>query len=134
MTFDMQREHQGEAGHESIYADGDAGPQPRFWTQREQTAWDRVSAALHRDWLHGPGDWGRARHAIRLGHGAATSSGATVWSHLMEARLRGEWELMALDIPWERARPLVRQGWDQGVKDLSAGPDGRPSDAARAVL
>jgi len=134
------------------------GPLPRFWTDEQQSAWDRVKDALHRDWLQTKSDfhlssgadldqtakdtmkqatgkqalpataegrvgWERARHAIRLGHGAATFwSWEASWTDNLEQRVRAEWEALDTGIDWVDARPLVKHGWQQGRKDVGLTP------------
>jgi hypothetical protein len=134
------------------------GPLPSFWTDEQQSAWDRVKDALHRDWLQTKADfhlrggaeidqtakdtmkqaagkepgpataegrigWEHARHAIRLGHGAATFwTWEASFSDELEARVRAEWEALGTGISWEEARPLIRHGWEQGRKDVAVKP------------
>jgi hypothetical protein len=133
------------------------GPLPSFWNDEQQSAWDRVKDALHRDWLQTRSDfhaggadldqsakdtvkqaagkesapntaegrigWEHARHAIRLGHGAATYwTTERDWSDSLESRLRGEWEKLKTSIEWKDAGPLVRRGWEYGRKDVALTP------------
>lgn len=64
-------------------------------------------------------DWDLARHAIRLGHGAATFwPHDTEWSEPLEARVRAEWTAVGSGIPWTQALPLVRHGWELGRADM----------------
>ncbi len=66
-------------------------------------------------------DWDLARHAIRLGHGAATYwIDDDAWTAEVEARVQREWDGMGTGIAWEHAAPLVRHGWEQGRKDVSS--------------
>ena len=139
------------------------GPLPSFWTDEQQSAWDRVKEALHRDWLQTKSDlhlsggadldqtakdtmkqaagkqppattvegrvgWDAARHAMRLGHGAATFwSWESTWTSELESRMRGEWEALDNGVAWEHARPLVLRGWEMGRKDIATRPvDGTP--------
>ena len=133
------------------------GPLPSFWSDEQQSAWDRVKDALHRDWLQTRSDlhlggadldqsakdtvkqaagkqaaprtaegrigWEHARHAIRLGHGAATFwTEESEWSETLEARVRFEWEKLHTGIEWKEARPLVQRGWEYGRKDVALRP------------
>jgi len=135
----------------------DEGPLPSFWSDEQQSAWERVKDALHRDWLQTRSDlhlggadldqsakdtvkqaagkqpgpttaegrigWQLARHAIRLGHGAATYWTAdSEWSETLESRLRGEWEDLDTSIEWDEARSLVKRGWEYGRKDVGLRP------------
>ena len=132
------------------------GPLPSFWTDEQQTAWDRVKDAFHRDWLQTRSDlhmggadldqtakdtmkqaagkqpgpttaegrigWEHARHAIRLGHGAASFWGEGSWTEEIEERVQSEWNALASGIDWQEARPLVLRGWEQGRKDVAPRP------------
>jgi hypothetical protein len=133
------------------------GPLPRFWTDEQQSAWDRVKDAFERDWLQTRSDlhlggadlgqsakdtvkqaagkepvattaegslgWEHARHAIRLGHGAATFwTEDDCWCDTLETRLRDEWNDLDTSIEWTEARPLVKHGWELGRKDVSSRP------------
>ncbi len=134
------------------------GPLPSFWTDEQQSAWDRVKDALHRDWLQTKSDlhisggadldqtakdtmkqaagkqpgpataegrigWEHARHAIRLGHGAATFwTWEASWTDELEARVRDEWENLATGIDWVDARPLIIHGWELGRRDVAPRP------------
>jgi hypothetical protein len=134
------------------------GPLPSFWTDEQQSAWDRVKEALHRDWIQTKADfglkggaeldqtakdtmkqaagkepiattvegrigWEHARHAMRLGHGAATFwSWEATWTGELESRMRGEWDALENGVPWEQARPLVLRGWEMGRKDIGVRP------------
>jgi hypothetical protein len=137
-------------------------PLPRFWTDEQQSAWDRVKEALYRDWLQTKADfkaggldldqsaadtvkqaagkqalpgasanglgWERARHAIRLGHGAATYwPDDTKWNDDLETRVRAEWEALGTGLGWEAAGPLVKHGWKIGRKDVGTGVEKRNS-------
>jgi hypothetical protein len=131
------------------------GPLPSFWTDEQQSRWDRVKDAMHRDWLQTRSDlsmsrgadlgqtakktvkqaagtapgptsaeagvgWDTARHAIRLGHGAATFwASEPAWNHALAARLKDEWEDLDTGIDWVEVRELVRHGWEQGRKDVA---------------
>ncbi len=88
-----------------------------------QTAGDTVGQAVGSRPL--PGEetglgWDLARHAIRLGYGAASFwEYDREWGTPLEDRLRVEWTAMATGLPFEDAIPLVRYGWDAGRKDIA---------------
>ena len=64
-------------------------------------------------------NWDLARHAIRLGHGAATFwPDDTEWSEALEGRVRAEWTAVGSGIEWTQALPLVRHGWELGRADM----------------
>ena len=139
-------------------------PLPSFWSDEQQSAWDRVKEALQRDWLQTKSDlkipggveldqtakdtmkqaagkwpipghadaggvgWDLARHAIRLGHGAATFwTAEAIWSDALEERVRTEWEALHTGMAWNDARPLIRHGWEIGRKDVAPMRDARRS-------
>ncbi len=102
--------------------DHDLEPVPSFWTPSHQTGWDRIKEAVKLAMGGRPKpalDWDLARHAIRLGYGAAAFWTDDVeWSEALEARVRAEWFGLGTGVDWDTAAPLVRYGWRIGRKDL----------------
>lgn len=120
---------------------------PRWWTNEHTSAWDRVKAAMKRDWEQtksdlsfekagtdldqsvgdtvkqavGKEDFDRDEPAFRYGHGASMHyrDADDDWSDRVENKMREEWGDLKSGQTWDEAKAAVHRGWDWGRRKIS---------------
>lgn len=109
---------------------------PAWWSKQHDSAWDRIKAALRRDWEQTKSDFSR-----QTGHDLGQTAGDTVkqavgkepipgWEHVEpayryavgarthygpswdEAVLQHEWTTLVDGRKWEDVKAHVRHAWD----------------------
>jgi hypothetical protein len=115
---------------------------PTWWTKEHQSTWDRVKAALRRDWEQTKADWSTTGHDLNQGVGDTLKQAAgkeaippgweavepsyrygvaarrhyaaeyPEWSPKLEKRLGDEWTTLKHESKWEDVKASVRYAWD----------------------
>lgn len=82
---------------------------PKWWNEEHTSAWNRVKAAVKRDWEQKPNDWETIEPTYRYGVGARHHDNED-WNDRVDSKMKEESPDLKSGRTWDEVKAVVQRG------------------------